>query len=180
MGPRMSLVVVFAIGGMLSCTRPSPPDADADDFRDARIRAEAERARTAADRAHVEADRSHREADRANDARHAAEIARANAEPERARASSRMGDQDDTGTELPSSPSSRGQAIVSFASGDTHANLRGGPGRRYEKLAEVPRGSTVLLLGGTKPDEGRDAGSWYRVSFEGTSGWLHENSLVRK
>jgi len=198
--PTALFFALVTAASLLGCDNSRRPTAEeletqANELRDARRRADADRSQLAADRSGLEADRSHREADRASDARYLAEIARANAEAERARteaerlrleaerarATTNKGADDEASPADP--PSSRGgggqTAVVNFASGALHANLRGGPGRRHEKLAEVPRGSRVTLVGGSRSDDGDDTGNWYRVSYNGITGWLHENSLER-
>ena len=70
-------------------------------------------------------------------------------------------------------------ATVAFKQPFADANLRERPDKGAANLGKVPLDSCVTLLPEEpRADEGSQGGVWYRVSFKGTSGWLHRNSLV--
>lgn len=79
----------------------------------------------------------------------------------------------------PSSPTPLKTAIVNFKTDRKNAILRAGPSKNTEQVGYVPRGEVVTVLGPWLMDADDGRWKWYRISYKGQVGWIHENSLER-
>ena len=64
-----------------------------------------------------------------------------------------------------------GMALADTVVGTSGSSwVRSGPGRGYEKLAVLSEGASCEYLGSTRSDE--RGVTWYKVSYNGGSGWV--------
>ncbi|MCC6558194.1 MAG: hypothetical protein IT372_35050 [Polyangiaceae bacterium] len=154
-------------------------EASAEDYQAARTKVNAERAEEAANRAAVEADRAQKEAERAERARRAAQRGGMDAPLPAQPATSEVPRVDEPRAPDPSQPTAHRTArIVLRCSSGATASLRAEATVDSEKLADVPVGSMVELLGESAVDRDfTEQWRWHRVRSGEAEGWLHQNSI---
>lgn len=75
-------------------------------------------------------------------------------------------------SEQPATVYNEGEQPTFTVTPDSNMNLRAGPGTDFDRVAQIPAGTTVTALG-TNADE-----TWVVVQYEGQYGWLAKEYLT--
>ena len=74
-------------------------------------------------------------------------------------------------SEQPATVYAEGEQPTYTVTPDSNMNMRAGPGTDFDRVAQVPAGTTVTALGCNADD------TWVVVEYEGTYGWLTKEFL---
>lgn len=74
-------------------------------------------------------------------------------------------------SEQPTTVYAEGEQPTYTVTPDSNMNMRAGPGTDFDRVAQVPAGTTVTALGCNSDD------TWVVVEYEGTYGWLTKEYL---